>query len=171
VSRNRAEQLLWFAGLITVTRFRFRSRPIDRVPFEVKWNQVVYIPPPPAAALSTDSGGARMRMVQDVSGLGGIATLAAFEGDAQKLRVQGISLSSDGINSMMVPMTQGETIPITSTEFTPNQTHGVISTPEATTPSHSLRLGSHVMLTPGLIGLLSENPLLRASLKGLGLGG
>jgi hypothetical protein len=142
---------------------------INRVPFEVKWSQVVYIPPAHVTATSNDGEGARMRMVQDVSEPAGTPTNAALREDTQIMPVDGPTMPIDKTDSITVPKSHEKTIPITSSDSITKQTHDTTLTPS--TPAHSLRLGSHVMLTPGLIGLLSENPLLRASLKGLGLGG
>lgn len=142
---------------------------INRVPFEVKWSQVVYIPPAYVTATSNDGEGGRVRMVQDVSESAGIPTNAASPEDTHSMPMNGPIVPTDNTDSITESKSLEDTTPITSSDSITKQTHDTTLTPS--TPAHSLRLGSHVMLTPGLIGLLSENPLLRASLKGLGLGG
>lgn len=132
----------------------------DSVPFEVKWNQIVYIPPPavlspppspPASLSGASETKPRVRMVQDVS---------SARAGSETARA---TIAGSGHNAESAPEGLVSTkIPAESSDF---------ETTSRSTPKHSLRLGSQVMLTPGLIGLLSENPLLRSSLKGLGLGG
>ena len=102
-------------------------------------------------------------MVQDVSSSGRAWQLRVGEVHLKR-DAQSISAESD-LPSEEAGTASNRNGIAAATDRPSNQ----IST--TTTTAHSLRLGSQVMLTPGLIGLLSENPLLRASLKGLGLGG
>ena len=105
-------------------------------------------------------------MVQDVSSSGRAWQLRVGEVHLKR-DAQSISAESD-LPSEEAGTASNRNVIAAATDRPSTQ---ISTSTTTTTTAHSLRLGSQVMLTPGLIGLLSENPLLRASLKGLGLGG